>query len=50
MVRPITKFAETLMQPDRIIEMLQTAIDRARSGRPGPVLVDIPDDLQRVEI
>lgn len=50
MVRPVTKFAETLMQPDRVLEMLATALDRAKSGRPGPVLVDIPDDLQRAEI
>lgn len=50
MVRPVTKFAETLMQPERILEMLATALDRARSGRPGPVLIDIPDDLQRAEI
>jgi acetolactate synthase-1/2/3 large subunit len=50
MVRPVTKFAETLMQPERINEMLATALDRARSGRPGPVLVDIPDDLQRAEV
>ena len=50
MVRPVTKFAEILMQPDRILEMLATALDRARSGRPGPVLVDIPDDLQRAEV
>lgn len=50
MVRPVTKFAETLMQPERILDLLQTAVDRAKSGRPGPVLVDIPDDLQRAEI
>lgn len=50
MVRSVTKFAETLMQPDRVIEMLSAALERAQSGRPGPVLVDIPDDLQRAEI
>ena len=50
MVRPVTKFAETLMQPDRVLEMLATALDRAHSGRPGPVLVDIPDDLQRADV
>lgn len=50
MVRPVTKFAETLMQPERILEMLGTALYQARSGRPGPVLVDIPDDLQRAEV
>lgn len=50
MVRPVTKFAETLMQPDRILEMLRAAVAVAREGRPGPVLVDIPDDLQRAEV
>ena len=50
MVRPVTKFAETLMQPERIIDLLSTAVDRARSGRPGPALVDIPDDLQRAAV
>ena len=50
MVRSITKYAETVMQPERIIEHLSAALSIARSGRPGPVLVDIPDDLQRAEI
>ena len=50
MVRPVTKFAETLMQPERVIEMLRAAVALAQEGRPGPVLVDIPDDLQRAEI
>ena len=50
MVRPVTKFAETLMQPDRVLEMLRSAVAIAKEGRPGPVLVDIPDDLQRAEI
>lgn len=50
LVRPITKFAETLMQPDRILDMLGAAVAIAREGRPGPVLVDIPDDLQRAEV
>jgi acetolactate synthase I/II/III large subunit len=50
MVRPVTKFAETLMQPERALVMLRAAVAVALEGRPGPVLVDIPDDLQRVEI
>lgn len=50
MVKPVTKFAETLMQPDRIIDMLSTAVAIAKSDRPGPVLIDIPDDLQRAEV
>src|SRR3990167_5914469 len=43
MVRPITKFVETLMQPERMLIMLEAAVAVAREGRPGPVLVDIPD-------
>lgn len=50
MVRPVTKFAETLMQPERILSMLEAAVAIAKEGRSGPVLVDIPDDLQRAEI
>jgi len=50
MVGPVTKFAATLMQPDMVLEMLNTALTLARSERPGPVLVDIPDDLQRAEV
>lgn len=50
MVRPVTKFAETLMQPERIVEMMSAAVTIAREGRPGPVLMDIPDDLQRAEV
>jgi len=50
MVRPVTKFAETLMQPERVTELLTSAVAQALAGRPGPVLVDIPDDLQRVEV
>ena len=50
MVRPVVKFAETLMQPDRVLEMLRSAVAIAKEGRPGPVLVDIPDDLQRAEV
>lgn len=50
MARPVIKFAETLMQPERVLEMLRAAVSIAREGRPGPVLVDIPDDLQRAEV
>lgn len=50
MVRPVTKFAHTIMQPATAIEMLEAAVRIAKSDRPGPVLIDIPDDLQRAEI
>ena len=47
---PITKYAVQVSDPHKIQYELQKAVWIAREGRPGPVLVDIPDDLQRVEI
>ena len=49
-VKPITKWAITLMQPDAVVVTLERAVHMAKSGRPGPVLVDFPDDLQRAQI
>jgi acetolactate synthase-1/2/3 large subunit len=48
--RSITKYAVLIQDPYRIRYELQKAVAIARSGRPGPVLVDIPDDLQRMDI
>lgn len=47
MVKPITKYAVRLKTPEDIITELPKAIHIAKSGRPGPVLIDIPDDFQR---
>lgn len=46
-VRPITKWAKTIMEPEDVIPSLEEAIAIARTARMGPVLVDLPDDLQR---
>jgi acetolactate synthase-1/2/3 large subunit len=48
--RSITKYASLVKDPLDIKYELQKAIHLARTGRPGPVLLDIPDDLQRAEI
>lgn len=50
MVGPITKYAVMVTDPARIRYELEKAVYIAQSGRPGPVLIDIPDDLQRKEI
>lgn len=50
MCRSITKYSVLIKDPYRIRYELQKALAIARSGRPGPVLVDIPDDLQRMDI
>jgi len=45
--RPITKYAVQITDPYKIIYELERAYRIANDGRPGPVLVDIPDNLQR---
>ena len=47
MVAPITKYAVQLRDPLSVRAELEQAVAIARSGRPGPVLIDLPDDLQR---
>ncbi|HUU29647.1 MAG TPA: thiamine pyrophosphate-binding protein [archaeon] len=49
-VRPITKFAAQVNDPQDILYFLQKAVHIAKSGRPGPVLLDIPMDIQRREV
>ena len=46
----VTKYAVKLESPDRIRYELEKCLFLAKSGRPGPVLLDIPDDYQRTEI
>lgn len=48
--RPITKYVTQISNPNDIKRELQKAVFIAKSGRPGPVLIDIPDNLQRSEI
>jgi acetolactate synthase I/II/III large subunit len=45
-VTPITKYAVTILDPDTIRFHLEQAAYLARSGRPGPVWIDIPLDVQ----
>lgn len=48
--RPITKYAVTVIDPKYIRYELEKAAWVAREGRPGPVLLDIPDNVQREEV
>jgi acetolactate synthase I/II/III large subunit len=45
--RPGTKYAVLVTDPRDIRYELEKAVYLAKEGRPGPVLVDIPDNLQR---
>ena len=49
-VKPITKYAFMITDPNSIKYQLQKAIFLAKSGRPGPVLIDIPMNIQRTQI
>ena len=46
----VTKYAVQVLDPLTIRYHLEKAYFLAFEGRPGPVVLDIPDDLQRVEI
>lgn len=50
MVRPITKYAVTIMQADEVKYHLDKALFLALNGRPGPVWLDIPLDIQSAMI
>ena len=45
-VESITKYAKLIESVDDVEEVVQTAIKEATTGRPGPVWIDIPMDLQ----
>jgi len=47
---PITKYSATVTRAADIRYELEKALYMARSGRPGPVFLDICDDVQRQEI
>src|SRR5262249_49245682 len=49
-VRPITKYAITVTDPQDIRLHLERAVHLARSGRPGPVWLDIPLDVQAASV
>jgi tartronate-semialdehyde synthase len=48
--KPVTKWAVTVREPALVPMVLQQAFHVMRSGRPGPVLVDLPIDVQLAEI
>jgi len=50
MVRPITKYTTTIKDPSRINYELEKAYFIATTGRPGPVWIDIPLDIQAMRI
>ncbi len=50
LVKPITKYAVLLKDKNKIRYELEKMLYFCKEGRPGPVLMDLPDDIQRSEI
>lgn len=48
--KPVTKWAVTVMEAAQLPGTFQKAFHIMRSGRPGPVLIDMPFDVQMEEI
>jgi len=49
-VGPVTKMAMTVLEAAQVPGAFQRAFQVMRSGRPGPVLIDLPVDVQMTEI
>lgn len=50
MVRPITKYAKVVTEPNRIRYHLEKALHLATTGKPGPVWLDVPLDIQNAQV
>ncbi|MBT9551062.1 MAG: glyoxylate carboligase [Hydrogenophaga sp.] len=48
--KPVTKWSVTVREPALVPRVFQQAFHLMRSGRPGPVLIDLPIDVQMAEI
>ncbi|MFG2406498.1 glyoxylate carboligase [Streptomyces brevispora] len=48
--RPVTKAATTVLEAAQVPGVFQQAFHLMRTGRPGPVLIDLPIDVQLTEI
>src|SRR3978361_243853 len=48
--QPVTKWAVMVREPALVPQVFQQAFHIMRSGRPGPVLIDLPFDVQVAEI
>jgi len=49
-VKPITKYAKMIVDPNELRYELEKAFSIASAGRQGPVLLDIPMDVQRSDL
>ncbi len=50
MMRPITKYATSIVSGAKIPSILQNAFKLARSERPGAVAIELPEDIAAEEV
>lgn len=50
MAKPVTKYCVQIREPEKIVEELNKAYYIATTGRKGPVLIDLPMNIQRSEV
>ena len=48
--RPMTKMAQTVMSVEEVPSLMAEAWELCQSGRPGPVWIDVPLDIQAAEM
>jgi acetolactate synthase-1/2/3 large subunit len=49
MFKPVTKWAASVRHPDNIPEMVRKAVRVARTEKPGAVLIELPEDLAKLD-
>lgn len=49
-VKPVAKHAVCLTDPDTALDEVINAFRIARNGKPGPVVIDFPLDMQKIEV
>ena len=49
MFEPVTKWAETVIHPETIPEIVRKAVRLARSEKPGACLIELPEDIAKID-
>lgn len=50
MFKPVTKWAETVLTPEAVPEMVRKAFKQAQTPRPGAVYLSIPQDIETMTV
>jgi len=49
MFRPVTKWAQSVLHPDNIPEIVRKAVRLARTEKPGACLIELPEDIAKLQ-